>query len=90
MRQSSLFWDRAVSCGLDQSHVNQRSHILDREVSYGSDQSHVGQTSLMWDRAVSCGSDETEHRVSKTELLDIRKHIWDTLDGIIVEGSGLM
>ena len=58
MGQTSLVWDRAVSCGLDQSHVDQRCLIWDRAMSYGSDQSHVGQTSLMWVRAVLCGTEQ--------------------------------
>ena len=47
-------------------------------------QSNMGQSSLMWVRVVSFGIDETEHKVSKTELLAIRKNICDTLHGIIV------
>ena len=41
----------------------------------------------MWVRVVSFWIDETEHKVSKTELLKIRKNI---LDDIIVEKSSLI
>ena len=52
--QSSLMWDKAVSCGTKQFHEGQSSPMWDRVVSCSTDQSHVGQICLMWDRAVSC------------------------------------
>ena len=70
---NSLMWVRPVSCETEQSLLRQSILMWVRPVSCGSEKSYLGQSSVIWDRPVSCGTDETEHKVSKTELLAIRK-----------------
>ena len=44
--QSSIMWDKKVSCGKDPSNVGQCSLMWDTEVLYGREESYVEQNGL--------------------------------------------